>query len=693
VGIRASDLTLGMIPYGVVYLVLPQQDTSTRRRDLTNIRKLGFNMVVLWPPVSRWEADPPGGLAFDSVDEVMDICADLGLKAILELQGQDYNHEALPETLEFMRGTGAGEAEDVAPLNHPEVRKQICAYMGAVAEHFRDHPALLAYDIFNEVHYTSIDEWTIREFVEFLREQYGDIQALNRKWATFFPDFETIADWVPRIKPRTWSSGVAGRDWFRFRPRNFAERLREWGAAIREVHPQAVIVADILGCDTMHNRDGRYGGATDWETAAAVDVHGLSCWANMFNPQWWQKDCYAWPHMWRQQLSAGRGKQVIISELMTPNRSMFPEEHSSMSDHLRLWGYQAFFNGIKGVIYWKYRPFIRGVQVAGRGLTDYEGNPNEFAEQAAVVADFVRRHADELAGLVPDDSGCVVLFDQNTQDLYQTIQGWDPEFYTDAHRGFFRGFWRKGVSPSFLTPEDISGGVPDRVKVIAVPCNVCLTAAAAETLITFVKRGGRLLTEGRFGLIDGDGNLHPRVPGAGAGDAFGVSERRLLSDAADSIPMEGADMDLPDYLQELALDERAQVRLKTAAGRPALVSARCGDGVYVHVPFLLGRKITREVPGAEQVFELAFAAVAEALTPAVRVLSKEGRVDVSILRDEAGNPAIVGLINYEREARTVRLAWDRVPHSVEGDEGYRVDLQGGEMQVALPGRAVAAVFL
>lgn len=690
---KASDLTLGMIPYGVVYLVLPEQTTATRRRDLTNIKKLGFNLVVLWPPVSRWDADPPGGLAFDSVDEVMHICAEVGLKAILELQGQDYNHEALPETLEFMRKTGGEQAEDVPPLNHPEVRRLICDYMKAVAEHFKDHPALLAYDIFNEVHYTAVDEWTIKEFVNFLKHEYADIQALNRKWATFFPDFDTIADWVPRLRVRTWSSGVAARDWYRFRPYNFAQRLHEWGAAIREVHPEALILADILGCNTMHNRDGGYGGATDWATAKAVDVYGLSCWANMFNPRWWLKDCYAWPHMWRQQLSAGQGKQIIISELMTPNRSMFPEEHSSMSDHLRLWGHQAFFNGVKGVIYWKYRPFIRGVQVAGRGLTDYEGNPNEFAEQASVVADFVRRHADDLAGTVPDDSGCAILFDQNTQDLYQAIQSWDEEFYTDAHRGFFRGFWRNGVSPSFLTPEDIWGGVRDRVKVMAVPCNVCVAAATAEALIAFVKRGGRLLTEGRFGLLDEDGNLYPRVPGAGMRDAFGAGERKLLSDAGDTIPLAGGDMDLPDYLQELALDDGVQVPLRTSADRPALVIAKCGDGLYVHVPFLLGRKIEREVPGAEEVFDRAFALIADALTPAVRILEKKGRVDVSVLKRETGDPVVVGVVNYEYEPRAVRLVWDREPKSVEGDEGCRAELQDGELQVALPGRAAAAVFL
>jgi hypothetical protein len=99
------------------------------------------------------------------------------------------------------------------------------------------------------------------------------------------------------------------------------------------------------------------------------------------------------------------------------------------------------------------------------------------------------------------------------------------------------------------------------------------------------------------------------------------------------------------------------------------------------------------VPGAEEVFDRAFALIADALTPAVRILEKKGRVDVSVLKRETGDPVVVGVVNYEYEPRAVRLVWDREPKSVEGDEGCRAELQDGELRVALPGRAAAAVFL
>lgn len=688
---NSSELTLGMFPHGTVYLIRPEDNSATRRRDLEKIKGLGFNTVVLWPPVSRWDGDPPGELAFDTIDEVMDVCAELDLKVIIELQGQDDTHGPLPQWLPF--ADSVLFEHDNHNINHPEACREVISFIKAVAEHFKGHPALLAYDTFNEVHFLGTDCWTLGEFVEFLKQQYdGDIRALNAKWATYYRDFDSIAKRQPKVMASRWSSVVAMRDWFRFQQHNFADRLREWAAAIREVDPGVVIMADILGCDTMDNRPAGFG-TNDWLTSETSQVHGLSCYANMFGPEWWKKDAYSWAQFWRQQISAACGKQVVISELMTPNRSMFPADSSSMTDQIRLWSYQALFNSIKGLIYWAYRPFTRGMQVSGRGLTDYEGNPNDFAVQAAEVAAFSARHADLLAGASPDAAGCAILHDHNTQDMYQAIQPWDEDFYTSAHRGLFRGFWENGVSPGYLIPHDIETGVPKAVRVLAIPCNVSVSQATAEVLIAFVKRGGRLVTEGRFGLLNEDATLYPRVPGAGMSDAFGVREVNFNSNAFDSIRCGQSEMPLEDYLQELNLAEDVQTVLQTDKGKPAVVAAKIGKGLYVHCAFLLGRKVDRGVGGALEILKFIFDIVGPTLSPSIRVVEKVGLTDVSVLKDENGKPLLVGIINYNHEQTSVTLDWEKKPAAIEGADGVVVRNKGGKLVITVPPRQIAAVFL
>lgn len=356
------------------------------------------------------------------------------------------------------------------------------------------------------------------ERFRFLHVKYGeDIQALNRAWVAYFADFESILRMTPTYNNQydLWYSAVPQLDWLRFRPYNWAKHLVEWSAIVREIDPQTVLLADVLGNDTLHNRSGDYFGATDWLVAQQVEVLG---------PRWTEEDSFRWAQFWRASLSAGQGKQVIISELMTPNRSMVPTERSSMVDQIRLWSYQAIFNGIQGVIYWQYRPFRRGIQVSGRGLCNPAGEPNEYAAQAAEVAAFVERNADLLAGAHPDHAGCAVLHDANAQDIYSAIHNGD--FYTDAHAGIFQAFWQHGISPAYVTSDTHRGGVPDWVRILAVPCNVSLAATTAHALTEFLKRGGVLITESRFALLDEDATLWPEAPGGLAG-LVGFAEKSL----------------------------------------------------------------------------------------------------------------------------------------------------------------------
>ena len=96
-------LTLKRIPFGVVLLAEPGVPLEETQRDLENIAALGFNTVVLYPSVSRWDAPVPGETAFDTIDALMDTCAGLGLGVVLELQGQVMQDADAPECFGYAR--------------------------------------------------------------------------------------------------------------------------------------------------------------------------------------------------------------------------------------------------------------------------------------------------------------------------------------------------------------------------------------------------------------------------------------------------------------------------------------------------------------------------------------------------------------------------------------------------------------
>jgi hypothetical protein len=688
--------TLKMIPFGVVVLAEPGVSDDEMRKDLENIRRLHFNTIVLYPCVSRWEGNPPGHTAFATIDRIMDWCLELGLKVILELQGQVMQDADAPEIFGYRQSPNYRENGFHDPAKEALLR----TYFREVVSHFKGHPALLAYDLFNEIGNFSTSAGTIRAFASFLRRQYaGDIQALNRAWATYFREFEDIEALAPDYRIWTWSSVVAERDWQRFRSADFVDQIRWWREAIREIDPGVPLFVDVLGSDVLHNRTDAYFGVSDWDAAGQSDILGLSCYANMLAPDWWKKDAWLWPQFWRHGLSAGGGRQVIISELMTSNRNLFPDEHSSMDDEISLWSHQAIFHGIQGLIYWKYRPFRRGRQVGGRGLTDFAGVPNAHARQASEAAQFAADHAGLLGSARPDDAGCAILFDPEAERLFTALgirfeQGRPGAFYTGSHRGWFRAFWSRGISPSYLTPGRMGSSVPDHIRVLAVPCLPNVSASLAAALRAFVQRGGVLLTDARFGILDENANLQLHCPGAGLHQLLGFEESSFSCRFNDRISLPAGDLVFDDDdFQTLRCAPDAEILLRTQGGLPALVHRAVDDGSAMHVPFLLGQLVEKEdsAAGALACFDRIFARIRAKLNPAVEVVEKDGLVDVSTLLDPSGAPCLTGLCNFSQAPSRVCLRLVH-PETLSRSPAPFSERGAEVMELTLPPRSVRALF-
>ncbi len=684
------------MPFGTVYLIDPGLTCEQRRRDLTNIKATGFNTVVLWPAATRWDARQTGGLAFDTIDRAMDDCHDLGLKAIIELQGQQTHQEMAPHSAAAMPSLAQLRSKREFAWNDPAFQEATLGYIRSVAEHFRGHPALLAYDVFNEVGNHSEDAWTRRAFTAYLRERYGgEITRLNQAWGAYFTDFDKIAEFtVEHLDTLGWWSVVPKRDWLAFRHRNFIDLLDAWTAAIREADPQTPVFADVLGCDTQNDRDSDYYGVNDWDIAEHSDWLGLSCYANMRPGPIWETQAWAWPMFWRTADGAARGKPVIISEMMTSNRTLLPTEFSSMTDEVGLWSAQAFFHGVDGLIYWKWRPFRRGAQVGGRGLTDNDGTPNAQAAQAAVIAGWVNRHGERLADLRPDCAGCAILHDHNTQHLFHALGPTPHGAYLDSGMGLFHAFWRHGVSPTFLAGRLLaSDGVPENIRVLAVPCGVCVSQRQADQIAAFLDRGGVLMTESRFGLIDQDGNLWDHAPGGGLHEKLGLEEKRLNSRFVGRAADVGLMLEHEHVQDLLDLARETEVLLACDAGTPILIRRAIGQGGHIHCAMLLGRLIRHGHPGALETFDLAYDALAEALRPAIGWSDKPAEVDVATLVDPDGRSSAIGVTNYQHSRVTLIARTGLAVDQIEPAEAACVEKVEQGLSITVPPRTAALLLL
>src|SRR5690606_11022684 len=162
--------------------------------DAKLMREAGVNLATVG--VFAWSAlEPaPGRYEFGWLDRVMDLLHDAGVAVDLATATASppprFSHrypESLPVDADGRRLT-YGSRQAFCPSS-PAYREAALALAGALADRYRDHPALAMWHVHNEYGchnprcYCDISAAAFRDW---LRDRYGDLATLNEAWGTSF---------------------------------------------------------------------------------------------------------------------------------------------------------------------------------------------------------------------------------------------------------------------------------------------------------------------------------------------------------------------------------------------------------------------------------------------------------------------------------------------------------------------------
>ena len=102
-----------------------------------------------------------------------------------------------------------------------------------------------------------------------------------------------------------------------------------------------------------------------------------------------------------------------------------------------------------------------------------------------------------------------------------------------ATYGCYKALNRANIAVDFITEEQFPDGVLDNYKIIFLPHVEMLDAASASSLITFVRNGGTLWSDGRCAFLDNHVFLRHMIPGHGLDEVFGAREADFIAIRAD----------------------------------------------------------------------------------------------------------------------------------------------------------------
>jgi len=521
---HAADRT-PVFPYGAVYFRKSNPPEEDWERDYKTAAELGVNIMRHWFMWAVIEV-APGKYDWSGYDRQMDLAAQNGIKVVIgeisntapEWLGELYpaghgvsrtNSVSYPS----MSGSSATGAVGMC-LDNEDVLRAAEKFQTALVERYRDHPALLAYDLWNEMHPPECYcEATQEKFREWLKNKYGSLEALGKAWHRY-----SFAKWENVRPPRSRSGAFPDAlDWLEFRSDNKSRLLHRRVELFRSLDKKNLVTGHSAFVARARSLPVAY---DDWRDAAEFDVFGFTYVASRNgNEPWMQFQGVDFVR------AASRGKAFWHAEAEAGSLWMQPQvpgrarEDGRISDEkdVRIWNLISMAGGASGILYPRWRPLLDGPLWGAFGPMNLDGSVGPKAEMAGKVARWANAHP-ELWRSRPVKGDIGIVWVPEAQ-FFNYAQTGSTQFYAESVRGAYQGFFDSNIQADYVHIDHI-----DEYPVVYLPFPVMLKQETATKLIEYVENGGRLICEGLPGYFGDRGHVGEVQPNLGLDRLFGARE-------------------------------------------------------------------------------------------------------------------------------------------------------------------------
>ncbi len=450
-------------------------------------------------------------------------------------------------------------------------------------------------------------------FEQWLRKQYGSLDALNQAWGTVFwsntyTDFAQIPVPLPSGAPPNPAHAL---EYDRYQSYANVSFLGEQLAVLRKQCPDHFITTNNVGLvDTINQRD-LY---RDLDFVASDNYPGFIA--------VYHSEASAGPETIAPTVSFGHdvsrsikdGKPFVIMEEQTGKAGQPIFCPQPEPGQLRLWSYQAVAHGAMGINYFRWDTANFGAEEYWHGLLRHDRSHSPgFDEIQQTMSELKSLGRDAL--MAPYDATLALCFDYSS-DWALTIQPGQPKV---KYMGELAPWY--GCMSASHAGVDIVDATQDlaRYKVVCAPVMYIVSAAQADRIRAYVQGGGTFIAGFRLGVKD----EHSRIvatplPGL-LRDVMGVEliDYQPIYSEKQSVefkePLAGANAECHIWADILAPQKAEVLATYTGgayAGKAAITSNSYGKGKAIYLgahlePADLSRVLLTliQAAGVRRVFE------------------------------------------------------------------------------------------
>ncbi|WP_406107947.1 beta-galactosidase [Micromonospora globbae] len=472
-----------------------QWPEETWAEDVELMRRAGVNLVSVG--IFSWALlEPaPGRYEFGWLDRVLDLLHAGGVDvdlATATASPPPWLARAHPETLP-RRADGTvlwpGGRQAYCPSS-PVFRERSLALVEAVAGRYAAHPAVVMWHVSNELGCHNVHcycDVSAEAFRAWLRERYGDLDALNAAWGTAFWS-QRYGDWAEINPPRTaptFANPTQQLDFLRFSSDEQRAQLRAEREVLRRLVRQPVTTNFMIGTGVKYLDYHSWAGDVDlvandhYLTAADPRAHvGLALSAD-------------------HTRGVAGGEPWLLMEHSTSAVNWQPRNVAKTPGQLRRNSLAHVARGADGVLFFQWRASRAGAEKFHSALVPHAGPDTKVFREVCRLGADLGALAEIRGSRVEAD--VAILFDYEAWwgvelDSHPSVD----VTYLDRLTALYDSLWRAGITADVVHPStDLA-----RYRLVLAPTLYLVRDADAAALRRFVTDGGTALVTYFSGIVD-----------------------------------------------------------------------------------------------------------------------------------------------------------------------------------------------
>lgn len=580
------------ILYGVAYYTeyMPyerlEQDAQLMQQAGINVVRVGESSWGLWEPAD-------GRFEFAWMDRVVDRMHKAGIRVIMGTPTYSipaWLYKKHPEIVVTRLGgqTSYYGIRQNTDLSNPTYRYYCERVIRQIAQHYKDSPAVIGYQIDNETASAGVANHDVQVgFANYLREKFKTVEKLDEIWGLNYWG-QRLYDWT-EVPSRDGILNPGWKlEWERYQQSLTTDFLR-WQAGIVNEYkrPDQFITHDLAGPPRPD--------VNEQDISRSLDIVAA-------NPYHDTQDRYDGesPSMAGDYTRSLKLANYLVTETNAQTIGWdSKEQYPPYDGQLRLDVYTHISSGANMVEYWHWHSIHYGQETYWKGVLAHDLEPNRAYAEVSRTAHELKRVGPEIVNAKRQDKAAI-LYSNDSHYGIQFMPFGDHANYRTVLVEMYRALYRLNVGVDFILPDSTNLA---SYKLIVVPPLYIGSDELLNRLARYVSAGGHLLMAFKSGFANeystvrwtmAPGPLRKaagfryqefsnlRQPLALKGDPFKAGADNKVSDWAEMLIPEGA--------QALAFYDHPFF-----GKYPAITRNRFGSGTLTYEGTVLSQKLQEKV--------------------------------------------------------------------------------------------------